>query len=220
VRLKAGREPVTEIDLRSEALVRKRLAELTPDIPVIGEEEGGERGRELTWYCDPIDGTVNFMRGHPHFAVSLGVARDAEPWAGAVVAPALRLWWRGSLGDRAYRNEQPCRISPTSDLADAVITTGLPTRGGPSGLQRLGSLAPHVRDLRRCGSAAIELCMVADGTYDAYVSRALSAWDTCAGAAIVQAAGGRWETLDDLELAHNGTLRDPLLARLKGASAP
>jgi myo-inositol-1(or 4)-monophosphatase len=196
VTIKADESPVTEYDLESEKLIRARLAELTPEIPVVGEEQGGEASGELTWYCDPIDGTVNFLRGHPFFAVSLGVLRAGAPFAGAVVAPALRVWWRGSVDDRAFRSEVPCVVSDTPTLAHAVVTTGLPVRGravAASGVELLTRLSPDVRDVRRCGSAAIELCMVADGTYDVYLARELSPWDTCAGAAILLAAGGRWE---------------------------
>jgi myo-inositol-1(or 4)-monophosphatase len=221
VSFKAGQEPVTQYDLQSEELIRKRLAELTPDIPVVGEEQGGQAGGDFTWYCDPIDGTVNFMRGHPFFAVSLGVQREGVPFAGAVVAPALRLWWRGSRDDRAYRCETPCVVSETSQLEHAVVTTGLPVRGRPpeeSGLDLLPRVSPFVRELRRCGSAAIELCMVADGTYDAYFTRALSPWDTCAGAAMLVAAGGRWQPWDasggSYELGTNAALHDAFAARL------
>jgi len=196
VSFKAGQEPFTEYDLKSEELIRERLAALTPGIPVVGEEQGGTPGSDSTWYCDPIDGTVNFMRGHPFFAVSLGIERNGAPFAGAVVAPALRMWWRGSTDDRAFHMEAPCTVSDTSELEHAVVTSGLPVRGRSredSGVDLLTVLSPKVRDVRRCGSAAIELCMVADGTYDAYVTRALSPWDTCAGAAILLAAGGRWQ---------------------------
>ena len=87
-------------------------------------------------------------------------------------------------------------VSDTESLAHAVVTTGLPVRGRAvtsSGVELLTRLSPDIRDVRRCGSAAIELCMVADGTYDVYLARELSPWDTCAGAAILLAAGGRWE---------------------------
>lgn len=221
---KAHEEPYTEFDVQSEQLIRTRLAELTPEIPVVGEEQGGEASGELTWYCDPIDGTVNFMRGQPFFAVSLGVQKEGRPFAGAVVAPALRMWWRGSTDDRAFRSEAPCTVSNTSELGNAVITTGLPLRGrapAASGINLLTPLSPHVRDIRRCGSAAIELCMVADGTYDAYFTHALSLWDTAAGAAILIAAGGSFEPLVGAnlpcELGCNTALREPLLARLSEA---
>ena len=221
VSIKADQSPVTEFDLQSEQLIRERLAELTPDIIVVGEEQGGQAAGEFTWYCDPIDGTINFMRGHPFFAVSLGVARHGEPFAGAVVAPALRLWWRGSRDDRAYRCEAPCEVSTTDDLGHAVLTSGLPVRGravAESGLDVVLRLSPFVRDLRRCGSAAIELCMVADGSYDAYVTRALSPWDTCAGAAILLAAGGRWQAWSEgerhYEFGCNAGIHAAVLERL------
>jgi myo-inositol-1(or 4)-monophosphatase len=224
VSLKAEQEPVTQYDLHSEQLIRERLAQLTPEIPVVGEEQGGQAATALTWYCDPIDGTINFMRGHPFFAVSLGVKRDGEPFAGAVVAPALRIWWRGSVDDRAYRCETPCEVSSTTELGHAVLTTGLPVRGkapADAGLGLLSRLSPHVRDVRRCGSAAIELCMVADGTYDAYLTRLLSPWDTCAGAAILLAAGGRWQPWSEssgaYELGCNSSLHALLVARLSDA---
>lgn len=224
VSLKAGQEPYTEFDIQSEQLVRARLAELTPDIPVVGEEQGGSADGELTWYCDPIDGTINFMRGHPFFAVSLGVQRDGLPFAGAVVAPALRMWWRGSTDDRSFFMESPCVVSETRELAHAVVTTGLPVRGrapAESGVELLEALAPHVRDVRRCGSAAIELCMVADGTYDAYFTRTLNPWDTCAGAAILCAAGGSWQEWRHgdrtYELGCSATLRPSLEGALRAA---
>ena len=238
VSLKADEEPVTQYDLQSEQLIRERLAQLTPEIPVVGEEQGGQAAAELTWYCDPIDGTINFSRGHPFFAVSLGVLRQGLPFAGAVVAPALRLWWRGSVDDRAFRCEVPCTVSETDQLGHSVITTGLPVRGKPvasAGLPLLSQLSPHVRDVRRCGSAAIELCLVADGTYDAYLTRALSPWDTCAGAAILLAAGGRWQPWPELpagtprapngvapapyELGCNAKLHETLVARLRAGES-
>jgi myo-inositol-1(or 4)-monophosphatase len=219
VSYKAHDEPYTEFDVRSEELIRARLGELTPEISVVGEEQGGQASGELTWYCDPIDGTVNFMRGHPFFAVSLGVTRGGVPFAGAVVAPALRMWWRGSTDDRAFRCEAPCTVSETRELGQAVITTGLPVRGrapGDSGTELLNRLSPLARGLRCCGSAAIELCLVADGTYDAYFASALSPWDTVAGAAILTAGGGKFEPVSNggqaYELGCNTALRDTLVA--------
>lgn len=224
VAYKAHEEPYTEFDVQSEQLIRQRLAELTPEIPVVGEEQGGEAAGELTWYCDPIDGTVNFMRGQPFFAVSVGVQKQGRPFAGAVVAPALRMWWRGSTDDRAFRSEAPCTVSATRELDKAVITTGLPLRGRApeaSGAGLLTRLSAHARDIRRGGSAAIELCLVADGTYDAYFTHALNPWDTVAGAAILLAAGGTFEPWSQAgfpcELGCNTALREPILARLSEA---
>jgi myo-inositol-1(or 4)-monophosphatase len=218
VSYKARDEPYTEFDVQSEELIRARLSELTPEIPIVGEERGGEASGELTWYCDPIDGTVNFMRGQPFFAVSLGVSKAGVPFAGAVVAPALRMWWRGSTGDRAYRCEAPCTVSATSELGHTVITTGLPVRGRSprdSGADLVNRVSPLIRDIRRCGCAAIELCLVADGTYDAYFTSTLSPWDTVAGAAILMAAGGSFESITNAgqtyELGCNSALRNTLV---------
>jgi myo-inositol-1(or 4)-monophosphatase len=136
------------------------------------------------------------------------------------------MWWRGSTDDRAFRCEAPCVVSSTATLDEAVITTGLPIRGRAaeaSGADLLSQLAPHVRDLRRCGSAAIELCLVADGTYDAYFTRALSPWDTVAGAAILRAAGGVFEPWGHAggayELGCNASLHAVLQTRLSEALA-
>lgn len=189
VSIKPGNEPVTEFDLRSEELIRSRLARLTPEIAVVGEELGdGGRGpggeTALTWYCDPIDGTVNFMRGHPYFAVSLGVARGSTPIAGAVVAPALDIEWHGT-STASRRNGVACRVSETPNLEQAIVSVG--------SLEQAQHLLGRVRGFRLCGSAAIELCMVADGTYDVYWSPALNPWDICAGGAILLGAGGHWQ---------------------------
>jgi myo-inositol-1(or 4)-monophosphatase len=189
VSIKPGNEPVTEFDLRSEELIRARLARLTPEIPVVGEELGGVgRGTDdeaaLTWYCDPIDGTVNFMRGHPYFAVSLGVARGSTPLAGAVVAPALDIEWHGT-SRASSRNGVACRVSETPSLEQAIVSVG--------SLEQIQQLVGRMRGFRLCGSAAIELCMVADGTYDVYWSPALNPWDICAGGAILLGAGGHWQ---------------------------
>ena len=206
---KAFDELYTEYDVKSEELMRRHLEELTPEIPVVGEEHGGEGSDELTWYLDPIDGTINFAAGNPWFAVSVGAMRGDKPVCGAVVAPALNVFWSGWVGGEARRNGELCRISNTQALSEALVTTGFPRRRAvasdrserPSFGQEFLKMADRVRDVRRGGSAAIELCLVAEGTYDLYWMRSLPRWDTAAGAAIVLAAGGRWDTFQ------SGTVR-------------
>jgi myo-inositol-1(or 4)-monophosphatase len=216
---------VTEYDVMSERLIRKRLGELTPELRVVGEEEGGEASGP-TWYCDPIDGTTNFVHGHPFFCVSIGLIEDGEAWVGAVVAPALRVRWHGFVGGGAVREGKPCRVSGTRALADSLLATGFypgMTANGPdSNVDSFARLLPQTRGVRRCGSAALDLCMVADGTYDAYWERALNAWDCAAGAALVRAAGGRVTDLRggpaNLAVGHivasNGHIHDELLGLL------
>jgi myo-inositol-1(or 4)-monophosphatase len=218
---------VTEYDLASERLIRQRLAQRTPEIAVVAEEQGGSAaaGNARTWYCDPLDGTTNFVHGHFFFCVSIGVAEAGRPIAGAVVAPALSSHWLGWEGGPALRNAEPCRVSDTSELGNALLATGFPsdrTQAGTNNFEAFTRVKPRVRGVRRCGSAALDLCLVADGTYDAYWERRLNAWDLMAGSALVLAAGGTISALDgtppDLSVGHilasNGQIHAELLSLL------
>ncbi len=222
---KAHDELFTEYDVRSEELVRRELSLRCPGIPVVGEEQGGEAGDDLTWYIDPIDGTINYIAGHPFYAVSVGLAKRDAPLAGAVVAPALGIEWSGRVGGGTRKNGKTCRISTVNQLRDSVITTGFPPRSGASQAHsdlralQCGRVACAVRDLRRCGSAAIDLCLVADGTYELYWMRKLSPWDVTAGASMVLASGGRWSEFESgsssaYNLASNGAVEDEFLELL------
>lgn len=224
---------VTEFDLASERLIRRRFAELTPGVPVVGEEEGGTLGDAPTWVCDPIDGTVNFASGHPFFAISLGLMQGGVPLAGVVVAPALQVEWHGVVGSGAFRNGKPCTVTANASLPDALVATGISPvmrgQGHPEdNLAQFTRVTPQVRDIRRCGSAALDLCLVADGTYDAYWERRLAAWDVAAGAALVLAAGGRltnllggpYDLVQGYILASNGHVHDALLDLLREDGAP
>lgn len=217
---------VTEWDRRSESLIRERLTKLCPGIPIVGEETGGTASPSLTFYCDPLDGTTNFVHGHPFFGVSIGAMEDGIPIVGAVFAPALGYFWSAARGYGAFRNGTACRVSETSQLVDTLLATGFPPvrdRSPHSNLDAYLRTKPHVRGIRRCGSASIDLCFVADGTYDGYWERALHAWDIVAGAAVVTCAGGVVTALDgrtaQFELGHivasNGVLH-PELLRLVG----
>lgn len=219
---KAPVDLVTEWDLRSEAHIVQRLKHLTPELPIVAEEAGGRITSDLSWYCDPLDGTTNFVHGHPFFAVSIGAMQGGVPIAGAVVAPVLGWYWSGSRGEIAIRNGEPCQVSQTSTLGDALLATGFPADREQSPYNNFDAYLRakrRVRGVRRCGSASIDLCFVADGTYDGYWERALHAWDIVAGSAIVLAAGGQLTALDGenprLELGHliasNGTLQEQLI---------
>jgi myo-inositol-1(or 4)-monophosphatase len=240
---KQGRHDlVTEFDRASEDLLVARLSSLSPGIPVVGEEasvHGTKPQPGLVWYVDPLDGTTNFVHGHPFWCVAVGLMEDDRPAAGAVVAPLLGVRWQGHVDPAApgrqaphapyaaRRNGAPCAISGTTDLEDALIATGFPA---------IRDKAPHnnfdafirvkrvAQAVRRCGSAAIDLCMVADGTYDAYWERSLHVWDVAAASAVVLAAGGIVTALDggppDYHagnvVASNGRLHRALLDALAG----
>jgi len=217
---------VTEYDLKSEQHLRSRLSELTPEIPLLAEEKGGVEVEGLCWYCDPLDGTTNFVHGHPFFAVSIGTMDRGIPTAGAVVAPILNLTWVGYQGGPATRNRETCQVSQTEILDEALFATGFPydrKHEPENNFLAWANVKKHARGVRRCGSAAIDLCFVADGTYDGYWERSLHAWDLVAGAAIVLAAGGRVTALDGSVarldtgnvVATNGRMHEPLLDLLK-----
>jgi len=237
-RKRSDADLVTRFDLESEQLLRRVLHERLPHIPIVGEEQGGEADERPTWFCDPIDGTTNFAHGHPFFAVSVGLLQRGVPLAGVVVAPALQCEWHGYVAHAGapaavFRNGVACSVSGTSELSDALVATGfspVAAQHGPpeDNLQAHSRVAPRVRGTRRCGAAALDLCLVADGTYDAYWERQLSPWDIAAGAALVLAAGGRITNLTggpvDLNsgylLASNARVHADLLALLASDGAP
>jgi len=216
---KARRDLVTEFDLKSEQLIVARLAAATPELGLVAEEGGGQQ-KPLTWFCDPLDGTTNFVHGHPFWAVSIGLLEQGRPVAGAVVAPALGLTWAAFQGGPAQRFEaraadgdgrlgEICHVSETSELEQALVATGFPPDRQTAPANNLDSFVrvkKVVQGIRRCGSAAIDMCLVADGTYDAYWERRLNPWDLAAGAALVLSAGGTLSALDggpvDLSVGH------------------
>jgi myo-inositol-1(or 4)-monophosphatase len=190
---------VTEYDLASERLIRARLAERAPDLAVVAEEQGGRAGAGLTFYCDPLDGTTNFVHGHPFWCVSIGVLQAGVPVAGAVVAPCLATEWVGWQGGVPLRNSEACVVSDTRELGEALVATGFPTdrsRAPDNNFDTFVQVKKNVRAVRRCGAAAIDMCFVADGTYDGYWERIVNAWDVAAGGAVLLAAGGKLTALD------------------------
>jgi myo-inositol-1(or 4)-monophosphatase len=197
---KSPKDLVTEYDLSSERWIRKRLAELTPELAVQAEEEGGRGGEGPSWCCDPLDGTTNFVHGHYFWAVSVGLLAEGRPIAGAVVAPALRTHWVGFQGGGAMRNGEPCRVSDTRELGDALIATGFPYTGRDrepdNNFASFARVKQAARAVRRCGSAALDACLVGDGTYDGYWERSVKSWDLAGGIAVALAAGAKLTALD------------------------
>ena len=217
---------VTKFDRESETLLRELLGKSTR-FPVVGEEQGGDRAsaEEPTWYVDPIDGTTNFVHGHPFWCVSIGLFVGQHPALGVVVAPSLGVEWTGIVGQTAERNGETCRVSEVGTLDDALLATGFPydrRTSQDNNFDAFVAIKRKCQAVRRCGSAAIDLCSVADGTYDGYWERKLKPWDMGAGVPIVLAAGGRvtdYEGQDtDLRVGHivatNVRLHDELVAAL------
>ncbi len=189
---------VTIYDRESERFLRDRLTSKT-SFPFVGEELGGVRAPEgPTWYVDPLDGTTNFVHGHPFFCVSIGLVQGSDPMLGVVVAPALRTEWTGiHLPGRepaATRDGVPCSVSDVSRFADALLATGFPydrRTSADNNFEAFVAIKKQAQAVRRCGSAAIDLCFVGDGTYDGYWERKLKPWDLAGGAAVVLGGGGR-----------------------------
>nr|WP_280255933.1 inositol monophosphatase family protein [Nocardia wallacei] len=193
-------DPVTVVDTETEQLIRRLLAELRPGEAVLGEEGGGSLGddRQIVWVVDPIDGTVNFMYGIPAYAVSVAAMRGGRSLAGAVVDVAAAQSYSAGLGAGATRTgpdgiANPLRCNEVDSLAMTLLATGFGYGAARRARQGrlIGELLPHVRDIRRIGSAALDLCMVAAGRADAHYEHGLNTWDWAAGALIAAEAGAR-----------------------------
>lgn len=201
VRSKSSRtDPVTIVDTETERLLRERLAVLRPGEHVLGEEEGGAAGvsaGRITWVLDPIDGTVNFVYGIPAYAVSVAAQLDGESVAGAVADVAAGAVYSAARGHGARVRDgagtRALRCSDAEELAMALLGTGFgyaPQRRREQA-EILTRVLPLVRDMRRIGSCALDLCMVADGRLDAYYEDGVNVWDWAAGALIAAEAGAR-----------------------------
>jgi len=194
-RMKGLRDPVTAADVASERLLVERLRAAVPGAAVVAEEEVHERaGAGLAWYVDPLDGTVNFAQAHPFFAVSLALYRGPEPLLAVVHAPRLGETFAARAGGGATLNGTPLSVSGTTRLIDAVLGTGFAYRRNElpdDNVRHVADFVLQVRDLRRCGSAALDLAYVAAGRLDGFWEPHLNPWDVAAGALLVREAGGR-----------------------------
>ncbi|MDN4486784.1 inositol monophosphatase family protein [Demequina sp. SYSU T00039] len=195
---------VTQMDIAAERLLRQRLAELRPDDGVLGEEGDDVASRSgITWVVDPIDGTVNYLYGIPHWSVSVAaVSGPPEPraWtleAGAV-ADAGGSVWSAARGEGAWRDGRRLRREGTPALGASLVATGFQYTADKRAAQGrlVAQLLPQIRDIRRLGSASIDLCHVAAGLVDAYYEHGLHPWDFAAGALIAAEAGLRVAGLD------------------------
>jgi len=261
VDFKGRRDLVTDTDRRAEELLAKAIEQRCPDDAIVGEESIRKAGRSgRVWILDPLDGTTNFVHGHPMFCVSLALAegyagepgpdallddrasgfffpdRLPLPVLGVVHAPVLGESFWAERGQGAWRaagrtpregTPRPMRVSANAVLADALVATGFAYRrnevSNPN-LENFSRLALHARGIRRGGSAALDLCYVAAGRFDAFWELYLKPWDVAAGLLLVEEAGGRVTDLagrprgiEGVEiLATNGLLHAEMRALLEG----
>ena len=196
---------VTTMDLAAEDLLRTTLHQARPADGILGEEQGYEPGTSgITWVLDPVDGTVNYLYGLPGYAVLVAAvtgpvpvaAPDPATWtvlASCVRAPALDRTWTATLGGGAYRDGRRIVLGTPPELELCLLGTGFGYRREVRELQGrvIARLLPQVRDLRRMGSAGLDLCAVADGGLDLYFERGLNPWDLAAGSLVATEAGAQ-----------------------------
>lgn len=205
---------VSEADLASERLIRGRLAQERPADGFLGEEGGGEEGSSgLTWIVDPLDGTVNFLFGIPQWCVSVAVADTHGSLAGAIFDPSRGELFTATRDGDPLLNDVPIvapeRASLTNEsLASAMVATGFAYDASVRAAQAeiLMQLIPRVRDIRRCGSAALDLAWTACGRYDAYFERTTKPWDIAAGTLVCERAGLTVRELPERERLPAGVL--------------
>lgn len=196
VRFKNGAgDPFSEADLRAEETVKTMLARAQPTYGFLGEEGGLSAGSdaEHVWVVDPLDGTMNFIRGVPFFAVNIALARAGEVVAGVTYIPMMGEMFWAETGQGAFLNGERIRVAETTRLDDAVLAIGIPFAGKPRQAQfhhEIQQLTHRVASVRRLGAGAVDTAYVACGRFDAYWEQSVSPWDMAAGAVLVREAGG------------------------------
>jgi myo-inositol-1(or 4)-monophosphatase len=185
---------VTETDKRSEAIVVSRLRREFPDHRIVAEEgsSGAAGASRYEWHVDPLDGTTNFAHGYPCFAVSIGLLEDGKPLVGVVFNPVSDELFSAARGEGAFLNQKPIHVSDIKKLATSLVSTGFPTHNRASNLNihYYWQFTLRSHGVRRDGSAALDLCSVACGRFDAFWEFGLNSWDTAAGILMITEAGG------------------------------
>ncbi|MBF0179864.1 MAG: inositol monophosphatase [Magnetococcales bacterium] len=194
VTMKGRNDPLTSADLAVEREILFHLKKAYPQYGILAEEKGGAvRADRPCWIVDPIDGTLNFLHGVPHFAISIALVENGTLRGGVVYDPMRDELFVAERGCGAFLNDRRIRVANAERLADTLVATGFPSRR-PQWFERYQSafagFFAQVRDQRRQGAASLDLAYVAAGRYDGYWEIGLSQWDIAAGALLVLEAGG------------------------------
>jgi myo-inositol-1(or 4)-monophosphatase len=182
-----------EIDVEAQELITKVLLREFPKHALYGEEGVvGAQSSEHQWIVDPLDGTVNYFYGIPHFCVSIALRLRNEVLVGVIYDPIRREMWKGQKGETSKLNGKPVRVSDRADLAEAIVSVGLAKTAETinTNFPLLQQMIHRVRKCRVLGSAALDLAYVACGRLDAYIEQGISLWDIAAGWLLVENAGG------------------------------
>lgn len=205
-----------ELDVRSQDLITRHLLTAFPTHAIYGEEGiAGNQASEWQWVVDPIDGTVNYFYGIPHFCISIALRHGTEIETGVIYDPMRDELWQIQRGEAPLLNSKPIRVSSRTKLADAIVSVGMSKSGATikAGLPLLAAYAQRVRKCRLMGSAALDLAYVACGRLDAYIEQSVSLWDVAAGKLLVESAGGSFQMTPREDnpnkisvVAHNGLI--------------
>ena len=213
---------VSDVDRESEACISRILSERRPGDGLLGEEGTARPSATgVRWVVDPLDGTTNFLFGLPQFAVSIAAEMDDRPVVGVVIDPSRQEVWAALAGHGSFANGRRCSIPDgRSTLDRALCATGFGYRPERRRWQAqvAAHVIPEVRDIRRFGSAALDLCWTGGGRYDAYFEWGLNPWDFSAGSLVASEAGARVERVGQgLVVAAGPSLFDPLCRLLEAA---
>ena len=193
VERKARHDYVSEVDRACEELIRGELLRRYPDHAILGEEQGRSGDSEYVWLIDPVDGTSNYLRGIPHYAISIALTVKGRVEQGVVYDPVRDELFAASRGEGATLNNRRIRVSGRLSLEGAVLGTAFPFRSRrmlPAYQAMFDALFARVEDIRRAGTASLDFAYVASGRLDGFWELGLKPWDMAAGALLVQEAGG------------------------------
>jgi myo-inositol-1(or 4)-monophosphatase len=186
---------VSRADTKAEEIIRAELSAARPNYGWLGEESGAAAGADPTrrWIVDPLDGTINFLHGLPHWAVSIGLEHKGEIVAGVVYDPVKDEIFVAEKGSGAWMNDRRLRVSGRRDMMEMIFATGLPyaqRAALPRVLREIGALTPQCASFRRLGATALDLAYVAAGRLDGLWQHGVKPWDVAAGILLVREAGG------------------------------
>jgi len=231
VSFKAKKDLVTKYDVGIENFLKENFLKEFLDFTVIAEESDNTNIEfNNSIIIDPIDGTTNFVNNVPHTCISVGVYKDKKPYIAIVYNPILDELYEAQVGEGAYLNGEKIQVSEENDFQKSLISTGFPYTSGTNEddlndvINKIKYILPRCQDIRRLGSAALDLCYVARGTYEGYYEMNLKAWDVSAGLLILQEAGGKISSLDGSEyrlfedkyiVATNGLIHQKLVDNLE-----
>jgi myo-inositol-1(or 4)-monophosphatase len=182
-----------QLDVESQTLITRMVLDQFPDHAIYGEEGlAGNQGSPFHWIIDPIDGTVNFFYGIPHFCISIALRENTEILLGVIYDPMREEMWQVRKGGPALLNGKPCAVSTRTTIAESILSVGLSKTSATidTGLPLLQDMVYRARKCRLMGSAALDMAYVASGRLDAYIEQSVSLWDIAAGILLVESAGG------------------------------